>query len=74
MRICSEPDDFTGNMLIDDTYLRERHGFGDAELAQYRMDPDVEPPRVLALEEQDWGANFRRGDVKKVAEDAAKSD
>lgn len=73
VRICSEPDEFSGNMLIDDTYLRERHGFRDEDLAQYRMDPNVEPPRVLALEEQSWGADFKRGDIKKLQQDVDSS-
>merc|ERR1711998_777561 len=44
--IVSEPDSFTGNMLIDDKYLRSR-GFTDEDFVQYRVDPNVEPPRAL---------------------------
>ena len=49
MGICEEGDDFSGNMLIDDVYLRSR-GATDADLARYRVDPNVEPPRLLAME------------------------
>ncbi len=73
LKIVLEDDDFSGNMLIDDVYLRQRHGFTDADLAQYRCDPDVEPPRLLALEGMDWGADFRRGDVKKLERDVGRS-
>jgi NAD(P)-dependent dehydrogenase (short-subunit alcohol dehydrogenase family) len=48
VKLCEEPDDYTGRQLIDDEYLRERHGFDDADFVQYRFNPDVEPPRLLA--------------------------
>uniref|UniRef100_A0A7S3V2V1 Hydroxysteroid dehydrogenase-like protein 2 n=1 Tax=Aplanochytrium stocchinoi TaxID=215587 RepID=A0A7S3V2V1_9STRA len=71
--ICEEGDEFTGNMLIDDAYLRSK-GFTEEDLVQYRMDPTVEPPRILAGEDTEWTAGeFKRGDVKKLAEDKSKS-
>ncbi len=73
LKIVLEDDDFSGNMLIDDVYLRQRHGFTDDDLAQYRCAPDVAPPRLLALEGVDWGADFRRGDVKKLERDVGRS-
>ena len=46
--VCETDEKFTGRMLIDDEYLRERHGFRDEDFVQYRCDPDVEPGRFLA--------------------------
>ena len=70
--ICEEGDAFSGNMLIDDVYLRSR-GATDADLAKYRVDPDVEPPRLLAMEDAsgEWqvSKDFKRGDVRKVDAD-----
>ena len=72
MGICEEGDDFSGNMLIDDVYLRSR-GATDADLAKYRFDPSVEPPRLLAMEnasgEWEVSKDFKRGDVRKVDAD-----
>lgn len=45
--ICGEADDFTGNMLIDDEYLRLK-GCSSHHFVQYRCDPEVEPLRLLA--------------------------
>jgi NAD(P)-dependent dehydrogenase (short-subunit alcohol dehydrogenase family) len=73
LKLCLEEDSYSGNMLVDDVYLRERHGFTDADFVQYRCDPEFEPPRILALENQEWGADFRRGDVKKLDDDLASS-
>ena len=74
--ICEEGDDFSGNMLIDDTYLRSR-GATDADIAKYRYDPAVEPPRLLAMEagsgEWDVSKDFKRGDVRRVEADIARS-
>ena len=70
--ICEEGDDFTGNMLIDDVYLRSK-GATDADIAKYRVDPDVEPPRLLAMEDFAAAKEFMRGDVRKVDEDVARS-
>uniref|UniRef100_A0A7S0E9Z7 Hydroxysteroid dehydrogenase-like protein 2 n=1 Tax=Phaeocystis antarctica TaxID=33657 RepID=A0A7S0E9Z7_9EUKA len=70
--ICEEGDEFSGNMLIDDVYLRSR-GATDADLAKYRVDPNVEPPRLLAMEnasgEWEVSKDFKRGDVRKVDAD-----
>merc|ERR1712193_478269 len=46
--LVSSDGSFTGRQLIDDEYLQERHGFTAEDLAIYRYDPKVEPPRVLA--------------------------
>ena len=45
--ICGEGDEFTGNMLIDDEYLRWK-GLGPEHFLQYRCDPQTEPLRLLA--------------------------
>eukprot|EP00041_Stephanoeca_diplocostata_P028651 m.825656 g.825656 ORF g.825656 m.825656 type:complete len:222 (+) comp23408_c1_seq1:589-1254(+) len=69
--ICCEDGDFTGNMLIDDTYLLSR-GVTHDELKVYRYDPDVEPPRLLASEgwaeqqAQHEVPDFKRGTVREV--------
>lgn len=68
--LVSEPDDYTGKMLIDDVYLRTRQGFQDKDLVQYRYDPNFEPPRLLAVGENK-PLDLRRGDVKKLAADKA---
>jgi len=70
--LVSGPDSFTGNMLIDDEYLRANHGFTDQDFVQYRVDPNVEPPRLLA-NDQKRGLTIRRGDVKKLESDKLKS-
>ena len=74
VEICESGDDFSGNMLIDDDFLRSR-GWSDADIARYRVDPDVEPPRLLAgdAEGQEWGGDFKRGDVRKVDHDIGRS-
>eukprot|EP01126_Amoeba_proteus_P034840 TRINITY_DN3491_c0_g1_i10.p1 TRINITY_DN3491_c0_g1~~TRINITY_DN3491_c0_g1_i10.p1 ORF type:complete len:162 (-),score=24.98 TRINITY_DN3491_c0_g1_i10:78-563(-) len=53
--IVTETNDFTGNSLIDEDYLRTRKGIQDFK--QYRCDPDVEPPRITS-----WGSQVT-GDV-----------
>lgn len=63
--IICEPSTFTQNMLIDDEYLRSK-GFTDADFVQYRYNPKVEPPRLLAKESK-W--SIQRGDVKKLRQD-----
>jgi len=76
MSIVSEPDDFTGNMLIDDTYLRSK-GFSDEDLVIYRCDPDHEPPRLLDQKYDGELAEIRtmakRGDVKTLDKDLQSS-
>ena len=61
-------------MLIDDEYLRMR-GATDADLVKYRVDPNVEPARLLAMENGQWDVSkdFKRGDVRKVDQDLASS-
>lgn len=77
VRLACEPASFSGNMLVDDEYLRANHGFGDEELKRYRFDPDVEPPRLLAPGAEGWdsgaAADFTRGDVRQVEADRARS-
>ena len=70
--IVMEGDDYRGHMLIDDEYLRVRQGFGDEELVQYRYNPDVEPPRLLA-EEAD-SSSVKRGSVTRLESDKQRSD
>jgi len=54
--ICCEDESFTGNMLIDDEYLKSR-GLSDEDLVCYRYDKDTDPPRVLAeeVDASSWG-------------------
>ena len=79
--IVAEPDTFTGNMLLDDVYLRSK-GYTDADFVKYRCDPLVEPPRFLAIEAGEGiekiGDSARdqlkaRGDVRKVHVDQVQS-
>jgi citronellol/citronellal dehydrogenase len=64
----------TGGQLIDDVYLRSV-GATDDDIAKYRCDPNVEPPRLLAGEAGDGGGEWdvRRGDVGKLGRDKARS-
>eukprot|EP00667_Euglena_gracilis_P014773 EG_transcript_15330 len=71
--IVGEPADFTGNMLLDDVYLRSK-GLSDSDFVQYRCDPAVEPPRLLAKEVEEGfdptiHNKLKRGDVRKVDRD-----
>lgn len=70
MSLIAEPDSFTGHQLIDDTYLRSK-GLTDKDLAVYRCDPDVEPPRLLDMEvdEEVMRNMYKRGDVKTLRQD-----
>ena len=34
VKLACESEDYSGNQLIDDEYLRSRHGFADADLVQ----------------------------------------
>jgi len=74
VHICEQGDDFTGNMLIDDEFLKSI-GYTDEDLKQYRVDPNVDPPRLLAGEAGQWDVSkdFKRGDVRKVDDDLARS-
>lgn len=68
--LVSEPDEYTGQMLIDDVYLRDRQGFEDKDFVQYRCDPNHEPARALARGHGEGdGMAIRRGDVKALAKD-----
>lgn len=41
--MLKEPDTFTGNMLIDEEYLRYK---GETDFEKYRCVPDSEPPKI----------------------------
>merc|ERR1719201_1573811 len=45
--LVSAPDTYTGRQLLDDEYLMEEHGLTQEDMAIYRYDPEVEPPRAL---------------------------
>lgn len=73
LAILSEPDTFTGNQLIDDTYLQSI-GFTEADLVQYRFDPEVEPIRGLdpfndQMDTFDDRDVAKRGDVRALNRD-----
>ena len=75
--VCEDPD-YTGNMLIDDEYLRERHGFTDEDFVSYRYDPSFEPPRLLASANSEQGGSgtvghVKRGEVGRLDRDIKKS-
>lgn len=76
LAIVSEPNTFTGNQLIDDTYLLSK-GYTQEDLVQYRFDPNVEPPRALdpwaGAQDQDYRNMAKRGDVKKLNQDIEQS-
>lgn len=71
--ICCDPN-CNNQMLIDDTYLLSR-GLTENDLVRYRYNPDVEPPRLLAMVEMEGmsdeeaieaGRAFRRGTVREL--------
>eukprot|EP00756_Hemistasia_phaeocysticola_P024222 Hpha_TRINITY_DN15935_c2_g3::TRINITY_DN15935_c2_g3_i1::g.71538::m.71538/K13775/atuG; citronellol/citronellal dehydrogenase len=62
--LCGERIDYSGRMVLDDEYLIERQGFTMDDMKQFRSDPDVEPPRLLASPTGEW--NFSRGAVKDL--------
>lgn len=71
--IVNEDGDFTGNMLLDDEYLRKRAGFTDEDFVKYRCDPECEPPRALAFDSEfrnDF--NMKRGSVTRLNRDMSK--
>lgn len=70
--ICKQDGDFTGNMLIDDEFLRDKMDFKDSDFVQYRCDPNVEPPRLLANEAAASSFMVKRGDVSQVQADIRK--
>lgn len=70
--LVSSDDSYTGRQLIDDEYLTDMHGFTPEDLAIYRYDPNVEPPRLLAGAShgsEPTGGSVRRGDVRKLDND-----
>lgn len=73
--LISAPDTFTGRQLLDDEYLMAEHGLTEEDLAVYRFDPDVEPPRALdpkfKLLTGGKETTFTRGDVRKLDADKA---
>mmetsp|Transcript_113839 Transcript_113839/g.286114 ORF Transcript_113839/g.286114 Transcript_113839/m.286114 type:complete len:319 (-) Transcript_113839:24-980(-) len=76
--LVSAPDSYTGKQLIDDEYLQAEHGFTAEDLAVYRCDPNVEPPRALAMDGGHMGSTsavttINRGDVRRLEEDKEKS-
>lgn len=72
--LVSAPDTYTGKQLIDDEYLQSEHGLTAEDLAIYRCDPAVEPPRALAVQaELGPSASFRRGDIRRLDEDKQRS-
>jgi len=68
--LVSSADTYTGKQLIDDEYLMQEHGFVAEDMAVYRYDPAVEPHRLLASRSD---STARRGDVRKVNQDKARS-
>jgi hypothetical protein len=64
-------------MFIDDEYLMSR-GLNEKDLVHYRYDPAFDPPRSLAEKAHSSyggisGAVLKRGDVKVLEKDIAKS-
>lgn len=55
-----DPRTFTGQALVDEDYMRTR---GITDFTHYRCDPNVEPPRLVALGD---GNTFERGLVSDV--------
>jgi NAD(P)-dependent dehydrogenase (short-subunit alcohol dehydrogenase family) len=70
--VCA-PDSYTGRQLLDDEYLMAEHGLTEKDLAVYRWDPEVEPPRALDPKMQlHASGSFTRGDVRKLDDDLKK--
>jgi NAD(P)-dependent dehydrogenase (short-subunit alcohol dehydrogenase family) len=63
----------TGQTLIDDEYLQTRGAKFPEDFVKYRCNPDVEPKRLLAPGSESAGWDVRRGDVKKLSKDKARS-
>uniref|UniRef100_A0A6B2LBI1 Hydroxysteroid dehydrogenase-like protein 2 n=1 Tax=Arcella intermedia TaxID=1963864 RepID=A0A6B2LBI1_9EUKA len=74
LAIATEGDSFTGNMLIDDLYLKSK-GLTDKDLEIYRCDPTFDPPRVLdsPLDTTSYNILMTRGDVKQLEKDMARA-
>ena len=71
VHLCCDPQT-TGQTLIDDEYLRAR-GATDEDFVKYRCNPEVEPPRLLAPGSTAAGWDVRRGDVRALTADKARS-
>ncbi|KAL6048843.1 oxidation-reduction process [Balamuthia mandrillaris] len=57
LRIVQEnPNEFTGQALIDEDYLRSR---GVTDFSHYRCDPNVEPPRITEVPSHNIGGPAR---------------
>ena len=72
VHICQQDGNFTGNMLIDDVFLRQICGYKDDDFIQYRCDPLCEPPRLLDMHnniDQETRSAFSRGSVHDVSKD-----
>lgn len=72
--LVSAPDTYTGHQLIDDEFLTEQLGLTQEDLAVYRYDPDVEPPRALDPKNrmhENMDTSYTRGDVRKLKKDQA---
>lgn len=73
--ICEEGE-LNGKQWIDDEYLAYK-GLTEEDLVCYRYNPEVEPPRVLAMSAHNPGivstGTVRRGDVRKLEQDTASS-
>jgi len=75
LSIISEPDTFTGNMLIDDSYLRTK-GLKNEDFVLYRCVPDSEPPHLLDFTNPitiTTPPAMKRGDVRKLDKDSKAS-
>jgi len=60
--LTEDPNTFTGNMLVDDAYLRTK---GVTDFVKYRCDPDVEPPSMEEIEEAQGKEAFLRSKATK---------
>jgi len=58
--LVTESNDYTGNALIDEEFLRKRKGVTD--FTKYRCDPNVEPPSIAS-----W-TNEMTGDVGLISD------
>lgn len=76
--VLSEPDTFTGKMLIDDEFLCSKGWTMDEVDEHFALVPGSHPPRILAthqgVERPDGEqAKVSRGDVRKLKSDKSKS-
>eukprot|EP01095_Lingulamoeba_sp_RSL-Kostka_P010198 TRINITY_DN3632_c0_g1_i1.p1 TRINITY_DN3632_c0_g1~~TRINITY_DN3632_c0_g1_i1.p1 ORF type:complete len:291 (+),score=123.06 TRINITY_DN3632_c0_g1_i1:41-913(+) len=61
LEIVQESDDFNGEAVIDETYLRSK---GVTDFTKYRCDPNCEPPHVMEI--KDASKRFERGYVSDL--------